>query len=223
MKRIFIVNFKNYRGGVGSRAVKLAMLIEEIASEYEHVETMVVTEPPDVFRVSHSTKLKVISVADPVDFGRHTGAVIAEDLKDNGAYGLLINHSENKISLGAIKFLILKARTLQMKSIVCAENLNQLKKIVKLKPDIVAVEPKELIGGNVSVSTAKPSLIKRAYDVSSKYKIPLLCGAGVKNDEDVAKALKLGASGVLVASGVVKAKNKRKAITNLLNGFSLNN
>lgn len=218
-KRIFIINFKNYRGGVGSRAVKLAMLIEEIVLEHKNVETLIVAEPPDVFRISHSTKLKVLSVADPVDFGRHTGAVIAEDLKDNGAYGLLINHSEDKINLAGIKFLIIKARSLGMKSIVCAENLEKLKKIVKLKPDIVAVEPRELIGGNVSVSTAKPSLIKKAYEISSKYKIPLLCGAGVKTKEDVKKAIEFGAVGVLVASGIVKAKNKKKAIENMLEGF----
>ncbi len=218
-KKIFIINFKNYRGGVGSRAVKLAMLIEEIVLEHKNVETFIVAEPPDVFRISHSTKLKVLSVADPVDFGRHTGAVIAEDLKDNGAYGLLINHSEDKINLAGIKFLIIKARSLGMKSIVCAENLEKLKKIVKLKPDIVAVEPKELIGGNISVSTAKPSLIRKAYEISSKYKIPLLCGAGVKTKEDVKKALELGAVGVLVASGIVKAKNKKKAIENMIEGF----
>jgi triosephosphate isomerase len=33
-----------------------------------------------------------------------------------------------------------------------------------------------------------------------------LCGAGVKTGEDVAMALKLGSEGILVASGVVKAK-----------------
>ena len=218
-KKVLIINFKNYKGGVGSRAVKLAMLIEEIADEFPNVETMVVVEPPDVFRVAHSTKLKVLSVADPVDFGRHTGSVLAEDLKSNGAYGLLINHSEDKISLEGIKFLTLKARSLKMKSIICAENTTKLKEIVKFKPNMVAVEPKKLIGGNISVSTAKPGLIKKAVEISKKYNIPLLCGAGVKNDIDVRRSIELGAEGVLVASGVVNSKNKKKSIKNLLLGF----
>ncbi len=34
-----------------------------------------------------------------------------------------------------------------------------------------------------------------------------MCGAGISHGEDVAVAIKLGTHGVLVASGIVKAKN----------------
>jgi triosephosphate isomerase len=55
--------------------------------------------------------------------------------------------------------------------------------------------------------------------VNSVEKIPVLCGAGVKNGEDVRKAKELGAKGILVASGVVKAENPEEAIRDLLEGF----
>jgi len=42
-----------------------------------------------------------------------------------------------------------------------------------------------------------------------------LCGAGIVTGEDVAAAVKLGAKGVLVASGIVKAKNWIKVIEEL--------
>jgi triosephosphate isomerase len=39
-------------------------------------------------------------------------------------------------------------------------------------------------------------------------KITILCGAGISQNEDVSVALKLGTNGVLVASGIVKAKDQ---------------
>ena len=38
-------------------------------------------------------------------------------------------------------------------------------------------------------------------------KVTILCGAGISHGEDVSAALKLGTQGVLVASGIVKAKD----------------
>jgi triosephosphate isomerase len=46
--------------------------------------------------------------------------------------------------------------------------------------------------------------------------IMVLCGAGVKNGRDVRKAVELGASGVLLASGVVKAKEPRMVLADLV-------
>jgi triosephosphate isomerase len=40
----------------------------------------------------------------------------------------------------------------------------------------------------------------------------------VKNGRDVAKAIELGADGVLLASGVVKAKNKEEVLRDLAAG-----
>jgi len=43
----------------------------------------------------------------------------------------------------------------------------------------------------------------------------VLCGAGITKGEDVESAIKLGAEGVLVASGVVKAKDQKAALHDL--------
>ena len=44
-----------------------------------------------------------------------------------------------------------------------------------------------------------------------------LCGAGITNSGDVQKALELGTKGILVASGVVKAKNPEKILEEMAN------
>lgn len=43
-----------------------------------------------------------------------------------------------------------------------------------------------------------------------------MCGAGVKTGEDVRAAMDLGADGVLLASGVVKAKDPEAALRDLI-------
>ena len=49
--------------------------------------------------------------------------------------------------------------------------------------------------------------------------IPVLCGAGVKDQADVSKALSLGSQGILLASGVVKSSEPRKVLIDLIQGL----
>ena len=95
----------------------------------------------------------------------------------------------------------------------CAE----VKKFNSLDVDFIAVEPPELIGGDVSVSKAEPEIIEASVRNAGNKK--LLVGAGVKTREDVKIAMKLGARGVLVASGIAKSDNFYDAILELLEGF----
>jgi triosephosphate isomerase len=44
---------------------------------------------------------------------------------------------------------------------VFVKNLKEGKKIEKLNPDYLIYEPPELIEGNISVSVAKPEIIKK--------------------------------------------------------------
>jgi triosephosphate isomerase len=90
-------------------------------------------------------------------------------------------------------------------------------KITEFEPDLIAVEPPELIGGDISVSNAQPEVITKALELIGAGK--LLVGAGVKSGEDVKKAIELGASGVLLASGVTKAENPEKVLEDLANGL----
>jgi triosephosphate isomerase len=83
-----------------------------------------------------------------------------------------------------------------------------------LKPDMIAVEPPELIGTGVPVSKAKPEVVSGTVEVVKQINpdVVVLCGAGITNGGDVAAALNLGTKGVLVASGIVKAKDPRKVL-----------
>ena len=89
----------------------------------------------------------------------------------------------------------------------CAADVQEARALAKLGPTFIAVEPPELIGGDISVTTADPAIVSDTVAAVKEVNpnVRVLCGAGVKNGQDVATAIQLGAEGVLLASGVTKA------------------
>ncbi|MEM3396102.1 MAG: triose-phosphate isomerase [Thermoplasmata archaeon] len=218
---VLVVNYKIYDVSFGQKALELTKVLEKVSLEYG-VEIGAAVTLPDIRLIAPQTKIPVLSQhADAIDFGSHTGFTHLENLKDAGAVGTLINHSEHRLKLADIEFLVEKCRKLGLISIVCTNNVATSCAAAALEPDFVAVEPPELIGGDIAVSTAKPEVISGTVDkvkrVSSKVKV--LCGAGVKTGKDVAKAIELGSEGILLASGIVKAKDWEKATRDIVSGM----
>ena len=140
--------------------------------------------------------------------------MIPEIVKKSKINGSLINHSEHRISEKEIKNLVKRLKRLRLKTVLCVKNVNELKKYLKLNPTFIAIEPPELIGTGKAISTERPQLITKAVDgvKSAKNSTKLLCGAGIVSGKDVTRAKELGSKGILVASGIVKARNWEKII-----------
>ena len=151
---------------------------------------------------------------DDKKIGSTTGFMIPEIVKKSKINGSLINHSEHRIPEKEIKNLIKRLKHLKLKTVLCVKNVNESKKYAKLNPTFIAIEPPELIGTGRAISTERPQLITKAVDgvKSAKNSTKLLCGAGIVSGKDVARAKELGSKGILVASGIVKAKNWEKII-----------
>jgi triosephosphate isomerase len=216
---MIIVNFKTYKESTGENAVKLAKACEKAAKE-SGKEIILVPQTADIYRVSKAVKLKILAQhADPIDYGSNTGHILIESLKEAGAIGTLINHSENRIPLQKIKDIVEKCKHKTFMTVVCAKDVDEVEQMTRLEPDYVAYEPPELIGGDISVSTAKPEVITESVEKASVRNVPLIVGAGIKNMEDVKISIDLGAKGVLVASGVVKAADQKKAVEELAKGL----
>lgn len=214
-----IINMKAYEESFGENALKLANIVDDLYEEAEklNVEIILCPQLVDIKEVV-KTGVKCYSQhIDDVEFGAHTGDVIPEELKRIGVRGTLISHSEDLEELDSIKRKIEIARNLNLETCVCARDDIIAGKISKFEPNYIAVEPKELIGGDISISTANPDLIKRSLKAVDGCN--LLVGAGVKNSEDVKIAIKMGCKGILVASGVVKSKDQKAEILELLQGF----
>jgi triosephosphate isomerase len=206
---IIIVNFKTYLEATGRKAVELAKQAEKVSKE-TGASIVVAPQFADITRVAEAVEIPVFAQhIDPITPGSYTGHVLAESVKEAGAVGTLINHSERQLKLSDIDAVIKLAREKDLVSCVCANNPSVSAAAAALKPDIVSIEPPELIGTGIAVSKAQPEVItntvKLVREVNAK--VTILCGAGISHGEDVAVALKLGTQGVLVASAIVKAKD----------------
>ena len=209
-----MINFKTYLEATGKKALELARAAERVSRE-KGVQVAVAPQFTDIEKISESTETLVFAQhIDPVRPGAFTGHVLAEAAKAAGAEGTLLNHSERRMRISEIEECVEIARSAELLSLVCANTSGVSAAIASFNPDIIAIEPPELIGTGVAVSKARPELIsntvKKIRAVNGSVKV--LCGAGVSTPEDVAKALQLGSQGVLVASSVVKSSDPEKLL-----------
>jgi len=217
-----LVNFKAYEEALGPKAVALA---KTCATVEEDTGRSLAVAPSafDLALVAKSVRLPVFAQhLDPAETGKSTGWLPPEAALAAGAVGTIVNHSERKVAWEEIRDLVKRCHVLGLEVVVCADDPGEAGTAAKLGPDYIAIEPPELIGGDVSVTTAKPEVITRSVDRirTANPAVKVLCGAGVKTGKDVAKALELGTVGVLLASGVVKAKNPEKALRDLAKGLT---
>ena len=206
---LILINFKTYEEATGKRALKLAQSAEKASLETE-VCIALAPQPTDLAPVTRLVTLPLFAQhVDPITPGSFTGHILPESVKEVGATGTLINHSERRLKLADIDTTIKRARDAGLVSVVCANNPDVSAAVATLKPDMLAVEPPELIGTGIPVSKAKPEVVsgtvKLVKEINSK--VVVLCGAGISTGEDVRAALKLGTEGVLVASAIVKAED----------------
>lgn len=213
---IILVNLKTYDKGSGKQALEIAYICEKVAHQ-ENVNIAVAVQNADISRIAEKVEIPVFAQhIDPVTPGSTTGKDVAETLTFNGADGVIINHSEDQVSLENIETSVKRAKKNGLQTVACIDVPKMGAEVSAFKPDFIAFEPPELIGGNVSVSSAEPELVEDAVDQSSG---TVLCGAGIKDGEDVKNALELGTDGVLIASGIVKAKHPEDALRDLVSGI----
>jgi triosephosphate isomerase len=211
---MFVINCKNYEEISGDRIIKFVKIAEKVSKKYK---VKIAIAPPQhlIALVANSSIPILAQHIDDSKVGSTTGFVIPELLKKSKVSGSLINHSEHRISSKEIAKLVSKLKKLKMISVLCVKNVSEARKYAKLNPNYIAIEPPELIGSGKAVSKEKPGLIIKAANAvkSAKNNTKLLCGAGIVSGEDVVKAVELGSKGILVASGIIKAKDWNKVIT----------
>jgi len=206
---LILVNFKTYSEATGKRALDLAKMAEKVSLE-SNVCIGVAPQFADLGIISHEVNIPIFAQhIDPIKPGSYTGHILPEDVKSAGADGTLVNHSERRLKLADIDDVITRAREVSLLTVVCTNNAAVSAAAAALRPDMIAVEPPELIGTGISVSKAKPEIVTNTIENVRRInlEVVILCGAGITNGEDVAAAIKLGTEGVLVASGIVKAKD----------------
>ena len=200
---VVILNFKTYLESSGEKALDLANALES-AGEESGITMVAVPQAIDIYRIKEETSIPILAQhIDAVSPGGHTGSNLFESFVASGIDGTL---------------LVKKTKDANLISCVCTNNIETSVAAATLSPDFVAVEPPELIGTGIPVSKADPEVVKGSV---SKVKainkdVRVLCGAGISTGEDMAAAIELGAEGVLLASGIIKAESPKDALLDLV-------
>lgn len=211
---LLLVNLKTYIQGTGKKALELAKISERVAKE-TGICIAIAAQATDIRLLTTETEIPILAQhIDPINPGSNTGQTLLEAIKNAGAVGTLVNHSERNIKLSSIDEIVTNAKKNDLFTCVCASTPKIAGAVAALDPNCCATEPPELIGSGISVSSAKPEIITETVDIIKKInpKVVPLCGAGITQGADVEKAMELGTKGILVASGVVKAKNPEKVL-----------
>ncbi len=218
-KSMILVNFKTYPNSTGYNAINLANVINEVISDRSS-EIVVCPQMLDLKDVVRILPNKVWAQhCDPHERGRATGWVPPEVLREIGITGVVLNHSEHKISKEELKKTVDRCNALGLETLIFVESVEEGLEVRPYYPDWIAFEPPELIASpDTSVSTAKQDEIGSIVEVIPD--IPILVGAGVKSQEDVVTALNLGAKGIGVSSAVVLAQDPKTVLLNLSSGFT---
>jgi triosephosphate isomerase len=224
MSKYIFINYKLYPRGSGIRAVELTKKIAAVAADFPNVQVAVAPPILDIREVATAVDVAVWAQhCDPVDSvgedSRGTGFVAPAGLKEDGAQGVFLNHSEHPFrSFDSLKKASHLCKKNGLSVLVFSPDVEFLEKSLSLNADFYAIEPPELIASKVtSISRSRPQTIERAAKIVPRGK--LIVGAGIKSKDDVSIALQLGSCGVAVASDIVKAEEPAIEFRNLLEGF----
>lgn len=217
---IVAINFKAYPTAYGQRGLDIARWADSVYREYGgNVRVIVAPPATELKAIVESVEIDVFAQhVDPVNLGARTGYIPLEIVKECGVRGSIINHSEHRLRVNEVAFLTKKARALGLTTLVCADTPEVGAALSILKPDMVAVEPPELIGTGIAVSKARPEVVTNSVKMIRLVNrdVVILTGAGISSGKDVEAAIKLGTSGVLVASAVMKAKDPKSVLKDMV-------
>jgi triosephosphate isomerase len=218
---VIVLNVKSYEKSIGEDGYNLARMCEEVAEE-NGVNIAICPQQIDLSWIASHVRIPCLAQhADAVEPGSKTGWITLDSIKASGAVGTLVNHSEHRMKIADIDFIIGMAKELDLITIVCTNNISVSSAVAALRPTAIAIEPPELIGSGVPVSKAEPEIVEEGVETIKRiYEDAIvLCGAGISRGDDVKAAIELGTEGVLLASGVVNADSPKDALIDLVSGL----
>lgn len=213
---VIVVNFKTYEQATGQKAVDLAKVCKQVATQ-TGVRIVAVPQLADIAACVKEDVECWAQHVDAMEPGRHTGFILLEDVVAAGAKGTLLNHSEHKLEWEALKESLVRIDN-KIEVCVCAVNLQECERVATLEPKYIAYEPVEFIGNkDLSVASERGDIIKQVVEVLGA--TPIIIGAGIHSGADVKAGLAFGAKGVLVATDVVLAQDPQKELFELATAF----
>ena len=200
----------------GDAMLALAKVIDKTAMKYD-VDVIVTPQYTDIKLLADNTE-RILVFAQHMDAlvpGRGLGSVLPEAVKAAGAKGVMLNHAEKPLDMETLERTIRRADEVGLATIVCADTVEDVKKIAHMAPNLIVAEPTELIGtGTTSDSNYVIETIKTVEEINPD--IMVLQGAGISNGQDVYNTIKLGAQATGSTSGILKAADPYAMVEEML-------
>jgi len=217
---MIVINLKTYSEVTeGDKPVELAKIAQEVFDKYQ-VPFILCVQATDIYRVTQAVNIPVYAQhIDPIQPGKNTGFISALAVKEAGAVGVMINHSEHRIGMQAIAEVVEIANQYELNTMVCVENADEGAEVDKFNVGAIALEDPVLIGGTESIVKNDAGKKKVEEFVAMNLQGSPLVGAGVKDQNDVKVSIQIGAKGVLLASGFDLADDPRAVLEDLCQGF----
>ncbi len=208
---------KTYKKTTGDAVIKILSSVKKIIKE-TGVPIIACAQTTDIYRIRKELDIEVWAQhMDPIDPGKNTGWISPYSVKNAGATGVLINHSEHKLKEEVIIETVKKARQYNLKIILIGQTVEMIKKFDSFDIDFLSFEREDLIAGPVSMIDQQEKAIK---DLVKIVKHPLIIGAGINDGEDTRKSKATGAAGVLMATYFVTAPDPEQKLRELAEGFT---
>ncbi|MCR8967002.1 triose-phosphate isomerase [Streptococcus zalophi] len=216
MKNFFVFNPKSYL--YGQKLYDLAELADQLVTE--DISIFVTGPYSDLAEIKRRTKHIIVTAQhmDGINPGRGMGMVSPNSLHNIGVGAVFLNHAEKPMSLKELINAIKKAKDLDIKTIVCADSVEEAKAIAILKPDIILCEPTDLIGTGKSSDSIYIKETTEAIKTINP-EILVMQAAGISSPTDVYQVIKSGADGTGCTSGIVNAKSPQQMFIDMISAF----
>ncbi len=213
---MIFLSLKTYKQATGDNVIRLLSSVKKISKE-SGIKIIPIAQATDIYRIKKELDIEVWGQhIDPIDPGRHMGWISAYSIKEAGASGVIINHSEHKLSQELVEKTVLKAKEYNLKTLVIGQTPEMVLAYDQLQIDFISYEKEDNIETGISMVGSERETIKKLVNA---VKHPLIIGAGISKKEDIEEVLNLGAKGVILASAFVKAENPEEKLKELVSGF----
>ena len=116
---VIVLNVKTYAEATGEKAIEIGKIMEKVSNE-TGVSMAIAVQATDISLCTRQLNIPVFAEhIDPITPGSHTGWTLPGAVKNVGAIGTLINHSEHRLKLADIDTCITMAKEHNLDHIIC--------------------------------------------------------------------------------------------------------
>jgi len=191
----------------GDDVLSLAIEAEKASAKY-NIDVIFTSPLIDLRRIVEATEKLFIFAPhmDPIPVGRGLADTLPESIKAAGAHGIILNHCEKPLSLSVLNQTIIRAKQLDLITMVCADSIAEARAVACLQPDIIAAEQPELISSGKTSSTERVEETFKAIK-SINDNVLILQAAGISSGKDVYNTILAGAHASGSSSGIIHSPN----------------